>query len=178
MFKRLMLAATLLVSFGLLTAEAEPPVLQSGTPVIYLADNLDEKDKLGWCIDTKGRGFAETLHAHSCKPAGHGDNDTQFSYDAKSGQIRSVAFKGKCMAFSAPENKAQPFGLLDCASGAASQKFVYEPRSMEIRIGSDTSRCVVVGAGSASAGPFMSRALLYADCGSVAEKFKQWVVKK
>jgi hypothetical protein len=32
------------------TANAEAPDLKSGMPVIYLADNLDEKDKLGWCM--------------------------------------------------------------------------------------------------------------------------------
>ncbi len=156
---------------------AEPPQLKSATPVIYLADNLDEKDKLGWCIDTKGRGFAETLQAHTCKPAGRGQ-DTQFSYDVKSGQIRSVPYKGKCMTLSDPKNKSVPFGLLDCVSGKASQKFVYDAGSKEIRIADDTSKCVVVAAASRSAGPFMSRDMTYADCASIDSKFKQWVVVK
>ena len=98
----------MIVCLGPSAARAEAPLLQSGTPVIYLAENLDEKEQLGWCIDTRGRGFAETLHAHSCKPAGRTAKDTQFSYDAESGQIRSVAFEEKCMAFSDPENKVQP----------------------------------------------------------------------
>ena len=178
MLKQAAIAGAMIVCLGPVAAEAEAPVLRSGTPVIYLADNLDEKDKLGWCIDTRGRGFADTLHAHSCKPAGPGPRDTQFSYDAESGQIRSVAFDGKCMAFSDPENEVLPFGLLDCASGEASQKFVHDPKSMEIRIGSDATKCVVVGPHSAAAGPFMSRDLIHADCGSVETKFKQWIVKK
>ena len=52
------------------SAYAAPPDLQTPAPVVYLADNLDEQDKLGWCIDTVGRGFGERLHAHSCKPRG------------------------------------------------------------------------------------------------------------
>ncbi|MEP3045222.1 MAG: hypothetical protein ABJL55_04815 [Roseibium sp.] len=46
-------------------AQAEPPVLQTPAPVIFLADNMDEKDDLGWCIDTLGRGFGERLQTHS-----------------------------------------------------------------------------------------------------------------
>ena len=95
MLKQATIAGAMIVCLGPFAARAEAPDLQSGTPVIYLADNLDEKDKLGWCIDTKGRGFADTLHAHSCKPAGPGYRDTQFSYDADSGQIRSAAFDEK-----------------------------------------------------------------------------------
>ena len=52
------------------TGEAAPPELQTPAPVIYLADNLDEQDKLGWCIDTVGQGLSDRLHAHSCKPHG------------------------------------------------------------------------------------------------------------
>ena len=62
--------------------EAAPPELQTPAPVIYLADNLDEQDKLGWCIDTVGRGLFDRLHAHSCKPHG---GDVQFKFDAASG---------------------------------------------------------------------------------------------
>ena len=178
MLKQATIAGAMIVCLGPFAARAEAPVLRSGTPVIHLADNLDEKEKLGWCIDTKGRGFAETLHAHSCKPEGPAAKDTQFSHDAESGQIRSVAFEEKCMAFSDPENEVQPFGLLDCVSGEASQEFVHDPRSMEIRIGSDTSKCVVVAPESRPAGPFMSRDLIVAACGAVEKKFKQWIVRK
>ena len=48
---------------------------------------------------------------------------------------------------------------------------------MEIRISSETSKCVVVAPNSISAGPFMSRDLIYANCRSVENKYKQWVVK-
>ena len=58
------------------------PIIQTNPPFIILNNNLDEKDKLGWCFDTKGWGFTEQLHAHSCKPAG---DDVLFSYDDVSG---------------------------------------------------------------------------------------------
>jgi hypothetical protein len=63
-------------------AKSEPPEVKTPAPVIFLADNLNEPEKLGWCIDTKGRGFSEVLHAHSCKPHG---GDVQFLFVQKSG---------------------------------------------------------------------------------------------
>ncbi|MBT0955819.1 hypothetical protein IV417_00350 [Alphaproteobacteria bacterium KMM 3653] len=78
--------------------------------MIHLADNLNEKAKLGWCIDTVGRGLSDQLHAHSCKPTG---DDVLFSY-AENGVISSATYEGKCMAYSAPENAERPFGLVDC----------------------------------------------------------------
>jgi hypothetical protein len=92
-------------------------------PVIYLADNLDEADELGWCIDTLGRGFAETLQIHSCKPQG---GDTQFRYDVNAQQIQYVAFEAKCMALSDPENTAVPFGLIDCVADDPTQQFSFD----------------------------------------------------
>ena len=111
--KHLYIFTVAMVLTAPMLAHAEAPLLKSATPVIYLAHNLDEKDKLGWCIDTDGRGFAETLQAHSCKPAGKSAKDTQFSYDPNSGQIRSAAFPQYCMAFSDPDNNEWPFGLLN-----------------------------------------------------------------
>lgn len=49
---------------------------------------------------------------------------------------------------------------------------------MEIRIGSEPSTCVIVAPESIEAGPFRTRDLLYAGCGSVEDKFKRWVVKR
>ena len=46
--------------------KAEPPILQTPAPVIFLADNLDEPDHLGFCIDTVGRGKSDRIHVHSC----------------------------------------------------------------------------------------------------------------
>lgn len=51
------------------TAENAATVI-TPAPVIHLADNLDEADGLGWCIDTVGRGFNTALQVHSCKPQG------------------------------------------------------------------------------------------------------------
>ena len=48
--------------------ELNAPIIQTPAPLIHLAVNLDEQDELGWCIVTRGNGFAEDLHGHSCKP--------------------------------------------------------------------------------------------------------------
>ena len=86
-------ATLLLSSLVTLSVNAAPPELQTPEPVIYLADNIDEKDELGWCIDTLGRGWSEQLQTHSCKPQG---GDVQFSYNKETRQIASVEFPGKC----------------------------------------------------------------------------------
>lgn len=44
MLKYTMITLAMFMCFGSGTAKAEVPVLKSGTSVIYLADNLDEKD--------------------------------------------------------------------------------------------------------------------------------------
>lgn len=156
------------------TAMAEAPTLQTPSPVIYLADNLDEEDALGWCIDTLGRGFAEQLQAHSCKPQG---GDVQFSFDGKSGQIQSVEYTGKCMTLSKPENAAIPFGLKDCLGNDASQQFAYSEDTMQFTLASDETQCVSVADTSRSAGPFMSRDLKLTPCASTDPVFMQWMIK-
>lgn len=174
--KMINLTAVLLVCSPF-AVNAQAPVIQSASPVIYLADNLDEKDKLGWCIDTQGRGFSNKLHAHSCKPDKGKASDTQFSFDKNTGQLHSVAFSGKCAALNQAEDKTTPFGLIDCDASSPAQQFSYDKSSMEIHISSDATKCLVVGAASKSAGPFMSRDLIYKDCQSVESKYKQWVIK-
>ena len=156
------------------------PTIQSPSPVIYLADNLDEKDKLGWCIDTEGRGFSDKLQSHSCKPnTGQSENnDTQFSYHKESGQIRSVPFEGKCITLNNPDDKVWPLGLIDCVAGDSLQNFIYKPDTMEIQLHGDTSKCVAVAQESIIAGPYMSRDLIYVNCESIENKYKQWVIKK
>ena len=91
-------------------------MLQTPEPVIYLADNLDEQDNLGWCIDILGRGWSEQL----------------FTYNAETSEFM-------------PEG--------------------------------DHSLCIAAGAGSQSAGPFMSRILELAPYASTDAKLKQWVIK-
>lgn len=154
-------------------ALAEAPDLKTPAPVIYLADNLDEPDKLGWCIDTQGRGFGENLHAHSCKPQG---GDVQFSFDQQTGQIRSVAFDGKCMELIAPDDKIA-FGLRDC-SGAKGQVFAFDRSGGHITPGDISDSCVAAGDASRSAGPFLSRDLVLAPCDTTAAELITWVEKQ
>ncbi len=166
----------LLLMLGLpAAAYAAPPDLQTPAPVIYLADNLDEQDRLGWCIDTVGRGYGERLHAHSCKPRG---GDVQFRYDEAARRIASATFKGKCAALLKPAAAGVTLGLLDCAENAAPQVFDYDAASMEFRPGGDPTLCLVAGAASRSAGPYMSRDLALAPCASTGAKFKQWRIRK
>ncbi len=176
-FKIIKLACAGLATLALFTSAviAASPNIQTPSPVIYLADNLDEKDQLGWCIDTLGRGFAEELQAHSCKPNG---GDVQFSIDATSQQIRSVEFNGKCMTLSAPENEAVPFGLKDCAADEPSQRYVYDQATMQIRFAGDETKCVSVATQSRSAGPFMSRDLKLTPCADTDEILMKWIVRE
>ena len=155
-----------------MAAYSAPPDLQTPAPVIYLADNLDEQDNLGFCIDTVGRGFSERLHAHSCKPRG---GDVQFDYDRS--RIVSATYAGKCATLQAPAAAGVSLGLLDCSEASAGQIFDYDVDALEFRPGADRDLCLVVGAESRTAGPFMSRSLELAPCASTDAARKQWRVK-
>ena len=155
-------------------ARAAPPDLQTPAPVIYLADNLDEQDNLGFCIDTVGRGFGERLHAHSCKPRG---GDVQFLYDKASRRIASATYSGKCAALTAPAAAGVSLGLVDCKKDSAGQAFDYDSDAMEFRPGADRTLCLAVAATSRTAGPFMSRGLELALCASTGSKYRQWRIK-
>ncbi|MCE2453136.1 MAG: hypothetical protein J4F48_09965 [Nitrospinae bacterium] len=171
-----LLYAAFFLLLGLTSAAyAAPPDLRTPAPVIYLADNLDEKDRLGWCIDTRGRGFSDRLHTHSCKPRG---GDVQFRYDEAARRIASATFIGKCAALLAPAAAGVTLGLVDCAKDASGQVFDYDGAAMEFRPGGDKTLCLVAGAASRSAGPYMSRGLGLAPCASTEKKFKQWRIKK
>ena len=167
-------ATFLLSSLVTLSANAAPPELQTPEPVIYLADNLDEQDNLGWCIDTLGRGWSEQLQTHSCKPQG---GDVQFSYIRETRQIASVEFPGKCATLHETAAAGVSFDLLDCSSTSAEQLFTYNAETSELMPAGDHSLCIAAGAGSQSAGPFMSRILELAPCASTDAKLKQWVIK-
>ena len=143
-------------------------------PVIYLAENLDEADGLGWCIDTLGRGFAEQLQTHSCKPQG---GDTQFRYDPETRQIQSVEFEGKCMALGVSDNAAVPFALLDCVSEDPTQQFGFNADTGRITLVSEPNTCVVAGAKSRSAGPFMSRDLTITACDRADPARATWLYR-
>lgn len=166
-----LLAPIAILLFCTQPAVAAAPNIQTPTPVIYLADNLDEVDDLGWCIDTLGRGFAETLQAHSCKPQG---GDVQFSLDTASGSIQSVEFPGKCMV--SLIDAEQAFGLVDCDPDAAAQRFAYDMQTQAITLADDPTQCLTVGEESRAAGPFMSRDLLKAACDNTAPIYRTWIV--
>ncbi|MDE0174727.1 MAG: hypothetical protein OYH76_02025 [Defluviicoccus sp.] len=157
-----------------LWAKAAPPSLRTPAPVIYLADNLDEQDRLGWCIDTVGRGFGERLHAHSCKPRG---GDVQFAHDAEARRIVSATFAGKCAALTGPATAGVSLGLVDCSKDSPGQDFDYDGGALAFRPGGDRMLCLTVGAASRSAGPFMSRDLSLAPCASTDPRYRQWRVK-
>ncbi|MEP0943872.1 MAG: ricin-type beta-trefoil lectin domain protein [Rhizobiaceae bacterium] len=159
------------VAAAVAVAVAAEPDLKTPAPVIYLADNLDEKDNLGWCIDTVGRGLSDRLHAHSCKPRG---GDVQFRFDGKTGQIQSATFDGKCAQLLNAAGNGVNMGLLDC--GGKGQAFTFDADSGEFRPKFDASLCLVVGANGRSAGPFMSRDLKLESCASTDPKFKRWVI--
>lgn len=156
-----------------LPAIAAEPDVKTPSPVIYLADNLDEKDNLGWCIDTVGRGLSDRLHAHSCKPRG---GDVQFKFDVQSGQIQSATFDGLCAELLAPAAGGVKLGLLDCKNSDL-QSFAFDADSGEFRTKTNASMCLIVAESSRSAGPFMSRDLQLGSCVETDEKFKRWVIK-
>ncbi|MEP2706579.1 MAG: RICIN domain-containing protein [Roseibium sp.] len=153
---------------------AEAPEIKTVGPVIHLADNLGEDARLGWCIDTEGRGWSDQLHAHSCKPAG---DDVLFSHSSDSGMIASATYENKCMAYNAPENAVSPFGLINCDNTASNQKFTYDEASMELRLGTDATQCLTVSPTIDDAGPFQSRDLILASCDELTPSFKQWVIR-
>ena len=167
------IAAALVVGIAQ-SAMAEEPSIQTQGAIIHLADNLQEEANLGWCIDTDGREFTELLHAHSCKPSG---DDVLFSYASDTGMIASATYENKCMAYNAPENTVNPFGLVDCDDSASDQKFVYDDETMEMRLGTDATQCLTVSSVIDEAGPFQSRDLILASCSSLETSFKQWVVR-
>ena len=168
---RPLLSLLLLVAAG---AIAAPPELQTPEPVIYLADNIDEQEALGWCIDTLGRGWSEQLQTHSCKPDG---GDVQFAYDSEARRIVSVEFPGKCATLNESADAEVAFDLLDCAATSAAQSFMYDAESLEFTLAGNRDLCLAAGAESRTAGPYMARDLVLAPCASTEAALKQWVVK-
>ena len=168
----------IVASLGLSVAQsalAQAPEIKTVGPIIYLADNLDEEASLGWCIDTDGRELTDLLHAHSCKPSG---DDVLFTYAPDSGLIQSATYADVCMAYNAPDNTENPFGLIACDKADEAQRFVYDDASMEIRLGMDAVQCVTVAATIDDAGPFQSRDLILAACDDSEPGFKQWVIQE
>ena len=157
-------------------AAADAPDIRTEGPIIHLQDNLDEKDRLGWCIDTRGRGLSDTLQVHSCKPAPARDQDVTFTYDPESGQIRSAAYAGLCATLNAAGVEHR-FGLVACDASAAEQAFDYDETGRRLTPRGQDARCLAAGAESASAGPFMSRTLELVPCDDVAPELRRWVIR-
>ena len=152
---------------------ANPPILQTPTPVIHLADNLDEQDQLGYCIDTRGRGFNEELHAHSCKASG---GDVQFFYNKETLQICSVEFTGYCIEMPGGVLKGMGLRLEESNTSLSDQKFIYNEDSREFMPEEDFTLCLAVGETSAAAGVYMSRSLTLELSSETDVKLKQWVI--
>lgn len=166
-------ALTGILSMVVSGAYAQAPTVPTVGPAIYLQDNLDEADGLGYCIDTVTRFFNEDLHAHSCKPRGE---DVLFRYDAGSGEILSATFENKCVSVSTAVKTGDPLSLLDC-TGGEEQRFGYDETTLELRVGLSPDLCIVAGPESRQAGPFMARDLLVGDCERTAPSLKQWLIK-
>ncbi len=157
---------------------AEPPMLQASGPIIYLADNLDEENGLGWCIDTIGPGFSETLHSRACS-ADDGDTegrDFSFTYDPTSGQIAAVTFGGKCVTANT-EGTGPVVGLYDCQPENPAQLFVYDAEEMTFHPGGNESICITAATESVDHGMFQSRALALQACNEVDATLRQWLIK-
>ena len=152
---------------------ANPPILQTPSPVIHLADNLDEQDQLGYCIDTRGKGFNEELHAHSCKPSG---GDVQFFYNKETLQICSVEYTGYCIEMPGRALKGMSLRLVESDTSSSDQKFIYNKDSGEFLPEEDLTLCLAVGETSAAAGPYMSRSLTLELSSETDVKLKQWVI--
>ena len=158
-------------------ALADAPVLQNSGPIIYLADNLDEKDQLGWCIDTLGRGQSDAIQAHSCKPdsTDSRNRDVLFTYDEASGRIAHAEYEGVCLTVN-DEGAETELGLLACSETAASQAFSYDTATLEIHPAGDASLCLTAGAESRQAGPYMSRSLGLEPCADVDATLRSWSI--
>ena len=143
-------------------ALAEGPALQTPAPVLYLADNLDEPDALGYCLDTVGRGLSDRAHLHSCKPRG---GDVQFMHDDQ-GQIKSATFDDLCLDVS------EGFALTRCAGGAG-QVFTWSDTA-ELRLASAPDLCLARAPESRRAGPFVARDLVLASCETTPINLKTW----
>lgn len=153
---------------------ANAPEIQSPEPIIYLADNLDEQDRLGYCIDTDGKGFSDSLQVHSCKPNG---DDVLFYYDAETEQICSATYPGYCAAMIGGPQIGMTIGLVESAPGSSEQSFIYDEGTGEFWPTEDATLCLAAGSSSDDAGPYMSRTLSLQPRESTAQELKTWVIK-
>jgi len=154
--------------------DSNAPNIQSPEPIIYLADNLDEQDKLGYCIDTKNRGFNDSLHVHSCKPNG---DDVLFYYDEETQQICSATYPGFSAAMIGGPKIGMTISLVNSDPQSSEQKFIYNKESGEFSPKEDPNLCLAAGSESDDAGPYMSRALSLQPSESTDKRLKTWIIK-
>ncbi|MEW7009759.1 ricin-type beta-trefoil lectin domain protein [Lentilitoribacter sp. EG35] len=169
--------ASIGVSANLVAANSNPPNIQTPAPIIHLKDNLDEKDNLGFCIDTVGRGPSDRAHVHSCKPLNGSTerSDVQFIYDPETGHIMSAAYDNLCLEIVPTSDVEVEFHLSACENKPL-QNFTFDTESSELHLTDDYALCLAAGQTSRSAGPFMSRDLQLNDCDDLDPALKQWVV--
>ena len=150
------------------------PNIQTPDPIIYLADNLDEQDRLGYCIDTDGKDFSDSLQVHSCKPNG---DDVLFYYDDETQQICSATYPGFSAAMVGGPKAGMTISLIKSDPKSSDQKFSYDKESGEFRPIDDLKLCLAAGSESDAAGPYMSRTLSLHPRESTDKKLKTWIIK-
>ena len=153
---------------------SNPPTIQSPEPIIYLADNLDEQDKLGYCIDTDGKDFSDSLQVHSCKPKG---DDVLFYYNEETQQISSATYPGFSAAMIGGPKIDMTISLVKSDPNSADQKFLYDKESGEFWPKANTNLCLAAGSESNAAGPYMSRTLSLQLRESTDKSLKAWIIK-
>lgn len=153
--------------------ELNAPIIQTPAPLIHLAYNLDEQDELGWCIDTRGNGFNEVLHTHSCKATG---GDVQFYYNEETNQICSAEYVDFCIEMTGGPVEGMTLSLVDSDPSSSDQKFIYDDESGEFRPDGNNNLCLAAGATSAIAGIYMSRSLTLELVSDTDVTLKKWVV--
>ncbi len=153
--------------------ELNAPIIQTPKPLIHLEDNLDEQDQLGWCLDTRGNGFNELLHVHSCKPNG---GDVQFFYNEASLQICSAEYDGFCIEMLGGPSEGMSLSLVESDVDSDDQKFVYLEESGEFRSMTDSELCLAAGSESSAAGIYMSRSLTLEVSSETETALKKWVI--
>ena len=155
------------------TSHLNAPLIQSPNPIIYLADNLDEQDRLGFCIDTDGKGFSDSLQVHSCKPNG---DDVLFYYDEETQQICSATYPGFCAAMLGGPQAGMKISLVESDTESPDQKFAYDDDTGEIWPIENAALCLAAGSQSDDAGPYMSRTLSLQPRDQTDKSLKTWVV--
>ena len=150
------------------------PNIQSPDPIIYLADNLDEQDQLGYCIDTDGKDFSDSLQVHSCKPKG---DDVLFYYNEETQQICSATYPGFSAAMIGGPKIGMTISLVKSEPQSLEQKFIYDKESGEFWPKANTALCLAAGGESNAAGPYMSRTLSLQEREKTDPSLKTWIVK-